>query len=552
MTPTGDDPAARRAISDAATRLGHDDPVSGADELVAVDVGALRAWCTLTGTARHALSAGSDVLAEALPLLGGGWSSPAPRQAVERQRRAGLSARDVLGRQIDAAREVVGVLESARTSAHAALARAVTRIRGTGWPPGEDLLTWACTNGRLAEVTEAVGGLSDTVRDLRGRNDGMLQTLADALRADPAEPVDLATAALPTAAGGAAGTVPGVAADGVGPERIDQQNLDRLAADLASADITVVAAAMGVRAALDLAGPDAQLLIYESAGATSQGRAAIGIGDITTADTVVTMAPGVSSSLTDMSDGIVGLESLRTRTSELAPHENTAVIAWYGYEVPLAAFGGSPMAPLSMVENTAAAVNDLHARAGGQLLVDDLATFRAWAPDDARFVGMGFSMGSTTVSAAAARGAGFDDLVLLGSPGAGIDVRSAADYPGLTPEHVWVAAHDDDPITTRITDTLASVFSEGLLPNPLQPSPFGPDPADADFGARLLDVPSNAPDFDIRFGGMFGPLISSVGNTFADLRLHHQEANYLSGPSLDAVASIVVGNYDDVPLRHGR
>ena len=160
-------------------------------------------------------------------------------------------------------------------------------------------------------------------------------------------------------------------------------------------------------------------------------------------------------------------------------------------------------------------------------------------------------MGSTAVSAAAARGAGFDDLVLLGSPGAGIEVDSAADYPDLAPEHVWVAALDQDPITTDITDDITGVLN-GLGLNPLQPTPFGPDPADGDFGAQVLDVPSNAPDISVQIGGPFGALTDALANEVIDLRLHHQQANYLSGPALDAVAAIVVGDYDAVPIRPGR
>jgi hypothetical protein len=542
----------RAAITEAANRLGHGDPVAVVDELTMVDVGGLRTWHELTSTVRGSLSDGVERLGHVLPTLAGAWSSPAPREAVERHRSAGLAAGDVVGRQIDAVLDTVGTLESTRTSARSEMSRTEHSVLATGWPPGEDLLTWASGHGQLPAVTAAVDGLAAAVRRLRTRNDAALQALASALRADPAEPVESLRATMPAAFPGVVTPNAPTAAE---PAAIDRANLDRLAADLRSTDVSVLIAARGVQAALDKAragGGRAQLVVYESASATSQGRAAISVGDITGADNVVTMAPGVSSSPATMSDGIDGALAMRDRSERLDPSSRTAVVAWYGYDVPLAAFGGSPMLPGDTLENSVAAVNDLHARAGGQQLVEDLATFRQWAPDDARFIGVGFSMGSTTVSAAAARGAGFDDLVLLGSPGASVEVDSAADYPGLSTDHVWVVGHDRDPVTTGVTDELTGMLFGGLGLNLLQPTPFGPDPADADFGARVVDVPSNAPDISVQIGGPIGAIAGAVANEVTDLRLHHREDNYLSGASLDAVSSIVVGRYGDVPLRPGR
>lgn len=210
-----------------------------------------------------------------------------------------------------------------------------------------------------------------------------------------------------------------------------------------------------------------------------------------------------------------------------------------------------------MLGNTVAVLDDRAARAGGSMLVEDMAQFRQWAPEDARFIGMGFSMGSTTVSAAAARGARFDDLVLLGSPGASIDVRTANDYPEMTAQHVHAVSFDQDPITTGETDVLAAlVGGVGTLPD--GPSPFGPDPAAADFGAQVVDVQSNHPDISVSIhagglGGFLSDLVTSeMTNDLVDLANHHQESNYLSGPSLDAVAAVVVGHYGEVPIKPGR
>jgi hypothetical protein len=479
------------------------------------------------------------------------WSSPAPQSAVRRHREAALAAREVVDRHLAAALDTIGTLESSRTSARAELVRTQDSIRATGWPAGEDLMAWATVNGRMPAVVAAVGALADTVRHLRARNDAALQSLQSALRADPAEPVQTLAAIMPAAFPGATPEPPQPPVPAV-----DGANLDRLAADRQSDDDAVRAAAQGVQAALERAradGQTAQLLVYESASPTGQGRAAISVGDITTADNVVTMAPGVSSSLVEMGDGVHDARTLAARTAELDPGRRTAVIAWYGYEAPLAVDGGTPMTLPATVANLAAASNDVYARVGGQQLVDDLAGFRALAPAGARFVGYGHSMGSTVVSAAAARGAGFDDVILAASPGASVDVDSVLDYPGMAPGHVWVNSFDVDPITTGITDTL----SDGLLgiaplAHLMQPTPYGPDPADADFGATVLDVPSNAPDIRVHAGGPFGGLADVVATEVNALRLHHNGGNYLAGPSLDAMAAIAVGQYDDVPIRPGR
>jgi len=355
---------------------------------------------------------------------------------------------------------------------------------------------------------------------------------------------------------GSAGGIPGSAGPAPSPA-IDQANLDRLAADLASTDVATVMMALGVQAALDRAraqGGVAQLLIYQSADSGGQGRAAISVGDITCADNVATVAPGISNAPVNMADGVSSAAVLRDRAQELAPGESTAAIAWYGYDIPLSAVGGVPVDMISAVGNTAAAVTDATARVGGGQLVDDMARFRDWAPETARFVAVGFSMGSTTVSAAAARGGRFDDLVLLGSPGASSDVATADNYPDMPAEHAFVVAYDEDPVTRGETDLLAGLLG-GLGRLPSTPTPFGPDPAAAKFGAQVIDADSNNPDVSValHLGGPLPDIVgSAVADEVADLAAHHQEANYLSGESLGAVAAVVVGQYSEVPIKPGR
>ena len=87
----------------------------------------------------------------------------------------------MVDRQLAAAMDAIGTPASPRAAAGSARARAEDSIRATGWPPGEDLVAWATVHGRLAAVVTAVGGLADTARQLRSRNDSALQALQSAL-----------------------------------------------------------------------------------------------------------------------------------------------------------------------------------------------------------------------------------------------------------------------------------------------------------------------------------------------------------------------------------
>ncbi len=542
------------AITQVALDMGLADPMAIADELLDVDVDALRDWFAVAARTQVRLWQGAGHLADALPLLAGGWSSPAPRLAIDGQRDAGLTSHGIIEIAVDAADQAGAVLRQCRTLADDELSATQTALLGLGWPPAEDLMRWATWHGQLVPVFTTVIGLSSRLGELRARSTHALQLLATALRSDPRDPVQNLPRLGPPAgaqAGGSAG--PSLL---IGTSGVDRDNLDRLAADLHSSNVATLAMALGVQAALERAktsGGVAQLLVYESAGSGSQGRAAISVGDISTADNVATLAPGVSNAPVNMADGISSAVALRAEAQRLAPGDATAVVAWYGYDIPLSAIRGVPVDPLTAAENSVAALTDDNARAGGALLVHDIDRFHQWAPATARFVAVGFSMGATTVSAATARGADIDDLVMLGSPGASAEVRTAHDYPDLPAGHAFALSYDQDPITQPVTDLLAgAVTSFGRLPT--GPGPFGPDPASRDFDAQVIDAESNVPDPSVHIAlGPFPDLLgSAIANEVLDLAAHHQEPNYYSGAALSAIASVVVGHYTDVPIKPGR
>ena len=543
--------------------MGLPNPMEVADEILQVEVDALQEWFTVAARIRVLLWQGAERIADAIPVLAAGWSRPEPHAAIGRQREAGLAGRDIISRQVDAADEAVATLRQSRVLADSELSAAESAALGLGWIPPEDLLGWAIGHQALGPVAGIVGTLQQRLNDLLARNTDALNVLAMTLRSDPGDPIEQLVAPRPTTAVGSMIPVdpdPRTGAAPVGATGIDADNLSRLTADLQSTDIAVLAMALGVQQGLQEAaeqGGVAQLLVYESANSTSQGRAAISVGDVTTADNVAVFAPGVSSAPVTIAQGIAGAAGIRDESQRQAPGDRTAVVAWYGYDIPLSAIGGVPQTPLATTKNLVAALDDGAARDGGALMVDDLARFRQWAPDTARFIGMGFSMGSTTVSAAAAQGAEFDDLILLGSPGASTQVETAGDYPGMSAEHVHALSYDNDPITTAETDLLAG--GANIVPRfTMSDEPFGPDPANRDFGAQVIDTTSNNPDLSISVntgavgGFLTDALASKLAGDVGDLMIHHQESNYLSGRSLEAVAAVVNGRYSEVPIKPGR
>ena len=560
---TGPGSSAAVAIGQAAVAMGLPNPMEVADEILQVEVDALQEWFTVAARIRVLLWQGAERIADAIPVLAAGWSRPEPHAAIGRQREAGLAGRDIISRQVDAADEAVATLRQSRVLADSELSAAESAALGLGWIPPEDLLGWAIGHQALGPVAGIVGTLQQRLNDLLARNTDALNVLAMTLRSDPGDPIEQLVAPRPTTAVGSMIPVdpdPRTGAAPVGATGIDADNLSRLTADLQSTDIAVLAMALGVQQGLQEAaeqGGVAQLLVYESANSTSQGRAAISVGDVTTADNVAVFAPGVSSAPVTIAQGIAGAAGIRDESQRQAPGDRTAVVAWYGYDIPLSAIGGVPQTPLATTKNLVAALDDGAARDGGALMVDDLARFRQWAPDTARFIGMGFSMGSTTVSAAAAQGAEFDDLILLGSPGASTQVETAGDYPGMSAEHVHALSYDNDPITTAETDLLAG--GANIVPRfTMSDEPFGPDPANRDFGAQVIDTTSNNPDLSISVntgavgGFLTDALASKLAGDVGDLMIHHQESNYLSGRSLEAVAAVVNGRYSEVPIKPGR
>ncbi len=235
----------------------------------------------------------------------------------------------------------------------------------------------------------------------------------------------------------------------------------------------------------------AHLLVFAPAAFDGEGRAAISVGDLDTADNVAVIVPGLNASLRRSWSTLVSSAARITAAGRRAdPSRSTATIAWMGYDAP----------------SWTQAVGRASAERGADLLERDLVGLRAARASPPHLTLVGHSYGSTTAGAALReRATGVTDLVALGSPGMTVERASRLHLPGA---HVFVGSASRDPV---------GYFDR-----------FGKDPSHASFGAvrfRAEDRRRSRWRMDV------------------DDHLRYFDPG---GESLANIARIVVGDYDDV------
>lgn len=185
---------------------------------------------------------------------------------------------------------------------------------------------------------------------------------------------------------------------------------------------------------------------------TPSGGLVAAVGDLDSAESVITYVAGVGSS--DPSGWSVQVD--RTRDLAQATGGRTAAgVLWLGYPAPASLGQALQHAP---------------SRAAGRELADFQAELARRHPAQHRSV-LGYSYGSVVVGQAAREGLYADDVVLLASPGVGLDSVADMTLYGQNPQ-VHVMASPGDPI--------------GLVTGPLAGAQ-GIDPGSAGFGARVWD-----------------------------------------------------------------
>ncbi len=262
---------------------------------------------------------------------------------------------------------------------------------------------------------------------------------------------------------------------------VDRRLVDRLSlivdlhVDHAEAVARVEAEAAGARWLL--AQPDLTVWSFTPSSATPTGGPAVRVvlGDAGSETHLVVLLPGTGSGLHAPGEGLTQARSLRHRLDEVArPDARTAVVLDL-YDAPT---------------DLGRAADPHPGRAAGAAT----AAFLADLPStQSRTTLVGHSYGA--FAAAQVRGEPIDALVLLGAPGTGAATRAELTDVG----EVWAAQAVDEPITA-VADL--DEFLAGLPPR-LRPTSgpladqlvaLGPDPADPDFGARVLPTSAGPRD----------------------------------------------------------
>jgi hypothetical protein len=249
--------------------------------------------------------------------------------------------------------------------------------------------------------------------------------------------------------------------------------------------------------------------------ATGQGRAIVAYGDPDSAGNVVTYIPGMGSGLPGLPTELTYAGHLTTAMTSADPTHTTSVITWLGYDTP------NNLVTASQRDAAQAAAPDL-SRFQRSLHATHEST-------PAHYTVIGMSYGSLVVGVSAhGQGIAADDMVLIGSPGVGVD--HAGDL-GMPAGHVWASTSAHDVINAAVNPATQALrldmnpllrpffgeHSDGLW--------FGTSPATASFGSHLF--------------------ASSPGSPFNPVGAHTSYFD-LDNPALSSMAAIATGHYGDI------
>lgn len=297
------------------------------------------------------------------------------------------------------------------------------------------------------------------------------------------------------------------------------------------AEVDAVHAAL--RKALDQSEIDGEpvpafLMMFDPDAARGDGFGAVSFGNPETADHVSVNVPGFSSRLDSIGSVAEAAAAVRAHAAR-ETSGSVASIAWLGYDAP--DIDTSAGGLLEAVADGGGVARQAMAQAGAESLsrfVDGLRDNRLAA---VHLTVIGHSYGSTTTGLAASGSMQADDIVLAGSPGAGVENDRESDLGG----HVYVASADDDPITR---------FGGGHRPA------LGIDPASREFNATRIRADSQA---DMDFRGLQRDINLNHGSYFRDREtLLEQGADAPDAHALVNIARVVAGRPETVEQVPGR
>ncbi|MFE5582481.1 alpha/beta hydrolase [Kitasatospora sp. NPDC056531] len=222
-------------------------------------------------------------------------------------------------------------------------------------------------------------------------------------------------------------------------------------------------------------------LLLLGIGDQGQGRAIISWGDPDKAKNVSSLVPGLNSTLAGVGGGDAKTakriydSAVKSANDNLEPAPSIASVFWLGYDAP-------------QLDGPSVLMKD-RAVEGGAAYNQFLAGLRAThegAP--AHVTAQGHSYGSLVVGQATQHPGGLaaDDIILVGSPGVGVDKASQL---GVGADHVYVGTAKNDPVAAA---PAPGMFVPGWAAYEAITNPdglwHGTDPASQGFGAQRFSV----------------------------------------------------------------
>lgn len=266
------------------------------------------------------------------------------------------------------------------------------------------------------------------------------------------------------------------------------------------------------------------------------GRAAVAFGNPDTSKNVAAYVPGLGTAL---DSDFARNDVKRAHDTAVLSRDNdssSAAIVWLGYDPPQ--LGGVDAENLLANADVMSAERAEKGAPAYNSFMSGLAATNDHG--DPHLTAIGHSYGSRVVGAATQEPGGIpgvDDIVLLGSPGVGVD---RAEDLGVSKGHVYVGAADNDPVTMLPSNKeavagTAGFFSGGPLGAYLfgeiadqgdDDIWFGKDPASEAFGANRM-MADDGPR----------PVVDGEGATPAHSNYFNPEKDRVSAENIAAVVS---------------
>ncbi|UKW31204.1 alpha/beta hydrolase family protein [Streptomyces sp. TYQ1024] len=214
------------------------------------------------------------------------------------------------------------------------------------------------------------------------------------------------------------------------------------------------------------------------------GRAIVSYGNPDTAKNVSAYVPGLNTKLSGhfADSDVQRADDVARMAGRVDPKSSTASIVWLGYDAPQLK-PGSQMLDVTWEDRAKAGAASYNG-----FLQGIHATHEGGAP---HVTALGHSYGSLAVGKASQQGEGLpaDDVILVGSPGTGVD--RASDL-GVGADHVYVGAAENDQVTNFPPSfEQADHWFDYIAPGSefgTKHAAFGVDPASKNFGGHRFSV----------------------------------------------------------------